>query len=376
MTESSDARYSSFEEIMNDGEISEIMVNGPHQIYVEKSGEKILAGFEFKNEKDLQGYIQLLYKSVGKNISSEIPYGDATFADGTRLNAILPPVAKQGSILTIRKFMKTVTSIEDLISWGTITRPAADLLIACIKGRLNIFFSGGTGVGKTTTLQILSSYIDTNERIIVIEDTSELRPVQEHVVNLETRAADENGRGGVTLKDLTRNSLRMRPDRLIFGEARSEEVLDIINAMATGHDGCLGVVHGSSPYDVLARMETMILMSGLDLPLMEIRKMIASNINLIVHQQRMTDGSKKITHITEIEGLSNDGLNDIKLHDLFEFQIEKVGSDGKVRGELRSVIKHYPKFLNKFEKLGMSIGHVFEQKILLSENNIEMLRQE
>ena len=360
MTESSEARYSSFEDIMNDGEISEIMVNGPHQIYVEKSGKKILTGFKFKNEKDLQGYIQLLYKSVGKKINSETPYGDATFADGTRLNAILPPVAKQGSILTIRKFMKTVTSIEDLISWGTITRPAADLLIACIKGRLNIFFSGGTGVGKTTTLQILSSYIDSNERIIVIEDTSELRPIQQHIVNLETRAVDENGRGGVTLKDLTRNSLRMRPDRLIFGEARSDEVLDIINAMATGHDGCLGVVHGSSPYDVLARMETMILMSGIDLPLVEIRKMITSNINLIVHQERMTDGSKKITHITEIEGLSKDSSHDIQLQDLFQFQIEKVESDGKVRGELRSVIKHYPKFLNKFEKLGMSIGHVFE----------------
>jgi len=359
MTESSEARYSSFEDIMNDGEISEIMVNGPHQIYAEKSGKKILTGFEFKDDKDLQAYIQLLYKSVGKKISNEVPYGDATFADGTRLNAILPPIAKQGSILTIRKFMETVTSIEDLISLGTITRPAADLLIACIKGRLNIFFSGGTGVGKTTTLQILSSYIDSNERIIVIEDTSELRPIQQHIVNLETRAVDENGRVGVTLKDLTRNSLRMRPDRLIFGEARSDEVLDIINAMATGHDGCLGVVHGSSPYDVLARMETMILMSGIDLPLVEIRKMITSNINLIVHQERMTDGSKKITHITEIEGLSKDSSHDIQLQDLFKFQIEKVESDGKVRGELRSVIKHYPKFFNKFEKLGLHIGDVF-----------------
>jgi pilus assembly protein CpaF len=362
MTESSEARYSSFEDIMSDGEISEIMVNGPHQIYVEKSGEKILAGFKFKDDKDLQAYIHSLYKSVGKKISNEIPYGDATFADGTRLNAILPPVAKQGSILTIRKFMKTVTSIEDLISWGTITRPAADLLIACIKGRLNIFFSGGTGVGKTTTLQILSSYIDSNERIIVIEDTAELRLIQEHVVNLETRAVDENGRGGVTLKDLTRNSLRMRPDRLIFGEARSDEVLDIINAMATGHDGCLGVVHGSTPYDVLARMETMILMSGLDMPLLEIRKMIASNINLIVHQERMTDGSKKITHITEIEGLSKDGLHEIKLQDLFKFQIEKLESDGKVTGELRSVIQHYPTFFNKFEQLGLPIGNLFAMK--------------
>lgn len=362
MTESSEARYSSFEDIMNDGEISEIMVNGPHQIYVEKSGEKILAGFRFRDDKDLQQYIQSLFKSVGKKISNEIPYGDATFTDGTRLNAILPPVAKQGSILTIRKFMKTVTSIEDLISWGTITRPAADLLIACIKGRLNIFFTGGTGVGKTTTLQILSAYIDSNERIIVIEDTAELRLVQEHVVNLETRAVDENGRGGVTLKDLTRNSLRMRPDRLIFGEARSEEVLDIINAMATGHDGCLGVVHGSSPYDVLARMETMILMSGLDLPLAEVRKMIASNINLIVHQERMTDGSKKITHITEVEGLSKDGLHEVKLQDLFKFQIEKLDSDGKVTGELRSVIQHYPTFFNKFEKLGLPIGNLFAMK--------------
>ncbi|MGB5425554.1 MAG: ATPase, T2SS/T4P/T4SS family, partial [Gammaproteobacteria bacterium] len=362
MTESSEATYRSFEDIMNDGEVSEIMVNGPHQIYVEKSGRKILVGLKFKDDKDLQEYIRLLFKSVGKKISNETPYGDATFADGTRLNAILPPIAKQGSILTIRKFMKTVTSIEDLISWGTITRPAADLLIACIRGRLNIFFSGGTGVGKTTTLQILSSYIDSNERIIVIEDTSELRPIQEHTVNLETRAVDENGRGGVTLKDLIRNSLRMRPDRLIFGEARSEEVLDIVNAMATGHDGCLGVMHASSPYDVVARMETMILMSGLDLPLWEVRKMVTSNLNLIVHQERMTDGSKKITRITEVEGLSKDGLHEVKLQDLFKFEIEKVASDGKVTGELRSVIEHYPKFFNKFERLGLSLGNVFAKK--------------
>jgi pilus assembly protein CpaF len=362
MRESSEATFSSFEDIMSDGEISEIMVNGPHQIYVEKAGKKVLVGFSFKDDEKLQGYIQSLFKSVGKKISAETPYGDATFADGTRLNAILPPVAKQGSILTIRKFMKTVTSIEDLVSWGTITRQAADLLIACIKGRLNIFFTGGTGVGKTTTLQILSEYIDPNERIIVIEDTSELRLVQNHVVNLETRAVDENGRGEVSLRDLIRNSLRMRPDRLIFGEARSEEVLDIINAMATGHDGCLGVVHGSSPRDVVARMETMMLMSGLDLPLFEIRKMITSNIDLIVHQERMTDGSKKITYITEVEGLSKDDYHEVILQDLFAYQIEKVESDGKVTGELRSVIKHYPNFFNKFEKLGLSIGDVFAKK--------------
>ena len=361
MTESSEARYRTFEDIMNDGDISEIMVNGPHQVYVEKSGIKILLGFRFKDDEELQEYIQLLFKSAGKKIGNEIPFADATFTDGTRINAILPPVAKQGSILTVRKFMKTVTSIDDLIGRGTISRPAADLLIACIKGRLNIFFSGGTGVGKTTTLQILSSYIDTNERIIIIEDTSELRLVQDHIVNLETRAADENGRGEVTLKDLIRNSLRMRPDRLIFGEARSEEVLDIVNAMATGHDGCLGVMHGSSPYDVLARMETMILMSGLDLPLFEIRKMITSNINLIVHQERMTDGSKKITRITEIEGLSQDSLHEIRLQDLFKFHIDTVESDGTVTGELRSVIKHYPKFFNKFEKLGLPIGNVFSK---------------
>ncbi len=363
MAESSDTVYRSLEDIMGDGEVSEIMVNGPHQIFVEKSGKKLLVGFRFEDDRELQEYIQRLFKSVGKRVSNEIPYGDATFPDGTRLNAILPPVAQQGSILTIRKFMKTVTSIEDLINCGTLSRPAADLLIACIKGRLNIFFSGGTGVGKTTTLQILSAYIDPNERIIVIEDTSELRLVQEHVVNLETRAADENGKGAVTLRNLIRNSLRMRPDRLIFGEARSEEVLDIINAMATGHDGCLGVVHGSSPYDVLARMETMILMSGLDLPLFEVRKMIASNIDLIVHQERMTDGTKKITHITEIGGLSSDGLHEVVLQDLFRFQDEQLDSDGRVLGELKSVITHYPKFFNKFEKLGLRIGDVFAKNV-------------
>lgn len=362
MTEIPDTDYKSFEEILKDGRISEIMVNGPHQIYVEIAGRKILLDFKFKDEEELQELIRSFVKPAGRRINIEMPYADVTLADGSRINAILPPLAKQGSILTIRKFTKTVTSVDDLIQWGTITRSAADLLIACIKGRLNIFFSGGTGVGKTTTLQILSTYIDSNERIVVIEDTSELRPVQKHIVNLETRAADENGKGEVTLRDLIQNSLRMRPDRLILGEARSGEVLDIINAMATGHEGCLGVVHGSSPYDVLARMETMMLMSGVDLPLFEVRKMLTSTIDLIVHQERMQDGSKKITYITEVEGLGKDTLHEIKLHDLFKFQMEGISPDGKIKGKLISVIKHYPKFFNKLEKLGLSVAEVFARK--------------
>jgi len=361
MVESAE-KYNAFEDILKDGEISEIMVNGPNQVFIEKGGRKILLDFKFKDDKALQELIHSFFKLGGRRIAPEMPYGDITLEDGSRVNAILPPLSKQGSILTIRKFTKTVTSVDDLIKWGTITRQAADLLIACIKGRLNIFFSGGTGVGKTTTLQILSAYINTNERMIVIEDTSELRPVQTHVVNLETRAADENGKGEVTLRDLIRNSLRMRPDRLILGEARGPEVLDIVNAMATGHDGCLGIVHGSSPYDVLARMETMILMSGIDLPLFEIRKMLTSTINLIVHQERLQDGSKKVTYITEVEGLSKDGLQEIKLHDLFKFEVEGIESDGKVRGKLKSAIKHYPGFFNKLEKLGLSIADALMKK--------------
>lgn len=363
MNGTSGAHYNSFEDILHDGEVSEIMVNGPEQVYVEKSGKMLRADYRFRDEKALHAFIEDLFKSAGKALSRDTPYGDATFADGTRLNVIQPPVAHQGSILTIRKFMRTVTSIDDLIDWGTITRPAADLLIACIRGRLNIFFTGGTGTGKTTTLQILSSYIDAGERIIVIEDTAELRLTQDHLVNLETRAAGPDGRGAVTLRDLVRNSLRMRPDRLIFGEARSEEALDILTAMATGHDGCLGVIHGSSPRDVLARLETMVLQGGVDLPLTEVRKMIASNINLIVHQERMTDGSKKITHITEVEGVSADASREIRLQDLFRYQIERIEADGTVVGDLKSVISHYPGFFNRFEKMGLDIGDVFEKNI-------------
>ncbi|MFC1646498.1 CpaF family protein [Candidatus Omnitrophota bacterium] len=362
MSDVSANKYKSFDEVLNDGEISEIMVNGPQQLFVEKAGKKILLDLKFKDDAELQELIVSFFKLGNRRIASDLPYGDVTLKDGSRVNAILPPLAKQGPILTIRKFTKTVTSVDDLIKWGTITRAAADLLIACIKGRLNIFFSGGTGVGKTTTLQILSAYIDPNERMVVIEDTSELRPTQEHVVNLETRAADEQDRGEVTLRDLIRNSLRMRPDRLILGEARGAEVLDIINAMATGHDGCLGIVHGSSPIDVLARMETMVLMSGVDLPLFEIRKMLTSTINILVHQERMQDGSKKITYITEIEGLSKDSLHEIKLHDLFKFQLEGISPEGKVLGKLKSVIQHYPKFFNKLEKLGLSIAESLIKK--------------
>lgn len=361
MSKTGEPNYQSFDDVLGDGDVSEIMVNGPKQIYVERAGRKILADFTFKDEQALQELIRSYFKPTGRRISIEKPYGDMTLPDGSRINVILPPLAKQGSILTIRKFMKTVSSVDDLIRWGTITRPAADLLIACVKGRLNIFFSGGTGVGKTTTLQILSEYIDQNERMIVIEDTAELRPVQNHVVNLETRDADEHDKGMVTLRDLIYNALRMRPDRLILGEARGGEVLDILNAMITGHDGCLGVIHGSSPYDVLARMETMALMSGVELPLLEIRKMLTSTINVIVHQERMQDGSKKITYITEIEGMSKDSTHEIRLHDLFRFQLEGLTQEGKVRGTLKSVIKHYPKFFTKLEKMGFSIADVFKK---------------
>ncbi len=355
--------YSSFDEILRDGDVSEVMVNGPKQVFVECDGKKVLTNVTFESEETLQNVVQSFFKSTARRVNIDIPYADTTLADGSRVNAVLPVLARQGTILTIRRFVKTVNTVEDLIRWGTITREAADLLIACIKGCLNIFFSGGTGVGKTTTLQIFSSYIDSSERIIVIEDTSELRPVQQHVINLETRAADENNRGEVTLRDLIHNALRMRPDRLILGEARGGEVLDIVNAMATGHNGCLGIVHGSSPYAVLARMETMMLMSGIDLPLTEIRKMLTSTINIIVHQERMQDGSRKITHITEVEGASRDSLNELKLHDLFRFELERISPEGKVEGKLKPVLKRYPKFFTRLEKLGFSVADVFKKDI-------------
>ena len=252
-------------DLLRDPSISDIMINGTKQIYIERKGKKFLYDKKVKTESQVMDMIEKIYSWSGRRLDMHTPFADVCLEDGSRINAIIPPLSRTGPVITIRKFYREISTPEDLVKLGTLTPLAAELLGACIKGRLNILFCGGAGAGKTTTLQIFSRFIAPHERIICIEDTAELRLEQEHLIFLETRQGDEAGRGGITLRDLIRNSLRMRPDRVIIGEVRGPEALDMIQAMAVGHSGCLSVVHGNSPVDVLARLETMILMSGINM---------------------------------------------------------------------------------------------------------------
>jgi len=343
------------QKLMDDPDITEIMINGPKKIFAEKSGKKILTDVVFNDEDELIALVQKVYESRGKRVGADIAYADTCLEDGTRLNVILYPCARFGLTMTIRKFSSSINTLEDLIARGALNRKAADLLTACIKGKINILFSGGTGVGKTTLLQNLSAYFATEERVITIEDAAELKIERENWVSLETKAADIDGKGGVTLRDLVRNALRMTPDRIILGEVRGAEAIDMIQAMATGHTGTLAIIHGSSPKDVIGRLETMLMMSGFNLPLWEIRKMITSTLNLVVHIERMLDGARRITSITEVRGVEQ---GEIVLNDLFTFQTDKI-EDGKIFGELKSVIRNYPYFFHKFQKMGLLKYNVF-----------------
>jgi len=343
--------------LMEDPTISEIMINGPKQIFIERGGKKNLTDITFNNAEELLRMIEELFFSGGKRISpKDAPYADICLSDGTRVNAILPPLSRFGVTVTIRKFSRDITVLDDLVKIGTISRKAADLLIACIAGRVNIIFSGGTGVGKTTLLQLLSHYFGEEERVVSVEDAPELRLRQKHWISLETRPPDQDGKYRATIRDLITNSLRMAPDRLIVGEVRGEEALDMIHAMATGHSGTLVVIHGNSPKDVIARLETMVLMSGISLPLAEARKMIASTVNLVVHMQRMMDGTRKVTYITELRGMGDEG---IVLNDLFAYQLEKTDASGKVVGSLKPSLRFYPLFFQRFERLGISVDKIF-----------------
>ena len=341
--------------LMDDPEVSEIMVNGPKKVFVEKNGKKILSDINFSGEEELMTIISKFFSSVGKRLSKDLPYGDVCLEDGTRVNAIMAPVSRFGTAVTFRKFSKTINTIEDIINNGTLTRKTADFLIVCIKGKINIIFSGGTATGKTTLLQMLSTYFLPEERVVTIEDAAELRFTQDNYVSMETHTPDEFGKGGVTLKDLISNSLRMTPNRIIVGEVRGEEAINLFQAMATGHSGTIGVVHGNSPKDVVARLETMVLMSGLNIPLAEARKLIASTVNLIVHLERMQDGSRKVTYITEIRGIDS---GEIMLNDLFTFRFEKMVDD-KVVGSLKSTIKYYPLFFQRFQKMNLFANDIF-----------------
>ena len=327
--------YGPLEPFLRDGDVTEVMVNGPHSIYVEKSGRITAVDAGFIDEAHLRRTIDKIVARVGRRVDEASPMVDARLPDGSRVNAIVPPLALDGSLLTIRKFATDPYQIDDLISFGTMTKPVADFLDACVSGRLNVLVSGGTGTGKTTTLNVLSSFIPSDERIVTIEDSAELQLHQDHVLRLESRPRNIEGRGEITIRDLVRNSLRMRPDRIVVGEIRDAAALDMLQAMNTGHDGSICTVHANSPRDALARVETMVLMAGLDLPIRAIREQVASALHLIVHLTRFKDGSRRITHVTEVAGMEGDIIT---LQDLFLFD-HSAGFDesGRVLGQLNSM---------------------------------------
>lgn len=337
--------------LLADDSITEIMVNGPNQVYIEKEGKLMLTDAKFKNDSHVLHVIKKIVAPIGRRIDESSPMVDARLPNGSRVNAIIPPLAIDGPSITIRKFSEDPFKVEDLINFGTMNSKMAELLKYCVEGRLNIVVSGGTGSGKTTTLNVLSSFIPNDERIVTIEDAAELQLSQEHVVRLETRPPNLEGKGEVTIRDLVRNSLRMRPDRIIVGEVRSGEALDMLQAMNTGHDGSLTTGHANSPRDMLSRLETMVLMSGMSLPVKAIRDQIASAIDLIIHQSRLMDGSRKITHITEVQGMEGDV---IILQDIFRFEPRGLDNRGRVKGEF-VFTGIMPKFIQKLKEKGINI---------------------
>jgi pilus assembly protein CpaF len=307
------------------------MVNGPDQVYVERNGQLSLSDVTFASEEELIDLIREIAAFVGRRIDDDSPMVDCRLPDGSRVNAVIPPLALDGSSLTIRKFARDPYTVQDLIGFGTLTAEAASFLEACVKAHFNVLVSGGTGSGKTTTLNVLSSFIPDTERVVTIEDAAELQLRQPHKVRLESRPARIDGTGRVSIRDLVVNALRMRPDRIVIGECRSGEALDMLQAMNTGHDGSLTTIHANTPRDTLSRLETLVLMSGVDLPQRAIREQIASAIHLIVQQSRLRDGSRRITNITEILGREGDTIT---LQDVFLFEETGVDGNGKILGKL------------------------------------------
>jgi pilus assembly protein CpaF len=338
------------EPLLRDETITEVMVNGPQQVYIEREGRLELTNVTFQNDEHVMKIIQRIIAPIGRRIDESSPMVDARLADGSRVNAIIPPLSLVGPVLTIRKFSATPFTVEDLVRFGTATPEMFEFLEACVKARLNIFVSGGTGSGKTTMLNILSSFIPDDERIVTIEDAAELQLRQEHVVTLEARPSNIEGKGAIPIRELVRNALRMRPDRIVVGECRSAEALDMLQAMNTGHDGSMSTGHANTPRDMLSRLETMVLMAGMDLPLKAIREQIASAVDLIVHQNRLKDGSRKIVNITEVQGMEGDV---IVMQDIFIFEQTDV-IEGKIQGKLRPTGIR-PKFVEKFEVAGIHL---------------------
>jgi len=336
--------FGPIEPLLKDNSINEIMVNGPKLVYIERHGRIEKTNVHFQNDEHVMRVIDRIVAPLGRRIDESSPYVDARLPDGSRVNAIIPPLALNGPTITIRKFSKDPYTIDDLIRFGSVTPEMAMFLKACVEAKLNILVSGGTGSGKTTSLNVLSSFIPNDERIITVENAAELQLRQEHVITLESRPANIEGRGEITIRDLVINCLRMRPDRIVVGEVRGGEALDMLQAMNTGHDGSLTTLHANSPRDALSRMETMVLMAGMELPVKAIREQVASAVNLIIQQDRMKDGSRKIVSITEVQGMEGDV---IVMQDIFMF--EQTGIEGgKIVGRMKPTGIR-PKFIEKFE---------------------------
>lgn len=336
--------FGPIEPLLRDDSVTEILVNGPKQIYVERSGKLVKAVETFQNDAHVMRVIDRIIAPLGRRCDESSPMVDARLADGSRVNAVIPPIALVGPCISIRKFSRDPLTVDDLVRFGTFTPEMVTFLKACVEARLNIVISGGTGSGKTTTLNVLSSFIPNDERIVTVENAAELQLRQEHVVTLESRPPNIEGRGEITIRDLVVNCLRMRPDRIVVGECRSGEALDMLQAMNTGHDGSMTTAHSNSPRDTLSRLETMVLMAGMELPVKAIRQQIAAAVDVIVHQERLRDGSRKIVNVTEVQGMEGDV---IVMQDIFVF--EQTGVDnGRITGHMRPTGIR-PKFIEKME---------------------------
>lgn len=338
------------EPLLDEPAVTEIMVNGTDQVFVEREGSLELTDVTFQDEDHMMNIIQKIVAPLGRRVDESQPYCDARLADGSRVNIIIPPLALNGPTITIRKFAEDPFGVEDLIDFGTMTRQMADFLDGCVDASLNIVVSGGTGSGKTTTLNVLSGFIPSGERIVTIEDSAELQLQQEHLVSLETRPPNIEGEGEVSMRDLVKNSLRMRPDRIIVGECRGPEALDMLQAMNTGHDGSLTTVHANNPRESVSRLETLVMMAGMELPQRAIREQISAAIDLIVQQSRLRDGSRKITSVTEIMGLEGEN---VQLQEIFTFEQEGM-VEGEIVGQLKPTGVR-PSFFQRFKEEGIEL---------------------
>jgi pilus assembly protein CpaF len=343
--------YGPLERLLSDPSISEIMVNGPHDIWIERQGRLSETTLRFTDASHLRRIITKMVGQVGRRIDESSPLVDARLPDGSRVNAIIPPLSLSGPLLTIRKFRQDRFDIAELVQLGTLSEAGADFLSRCIEAELNILVSGGTGSGKTTLLNALSAAVPDRDRIVTIEDAAELRLAQQHVLRLEARPKNIEGEGEITIRDLVRNSLRMRPDRIIVGEVRGAEALDMLQAMNTGHEGSLSTVHANSPRDALNRLETMVLMAGYELPLRAIRQHVSAALDLIVHLDRLDDGSRRVTEVSEVQRMEGEMIT---LQKLFEFKVDRIDADRKIVGDLRPTGLH-PGFLSKFERHGIEL---------------------